>query len=86
MIASDIQSQVAAKPRLAAIAGVEKVGSTPKKVAKRAIKRVILRRFLSQNGDFYAHPWVEQIMVAPAAAGSESGRGVEGGLCVGADA
>lgn len=86
MIASDIQSQVVAKPRLAAIAGVEKVGSRPKNVAKRAIKRVILRRILSQNGNFCAHPWVEQIMVAPAAAGSELGLGVEGGLCVGADA
>lgn len=86
MIASDIQSQVAAKPRPAAIARVEKVGFTPKNVANHAIKRVILRRFLSQNRDFCAHPWVEQIMVAPAAAGSESGLGVEGGLCVGADA
>lgn len=62
MIASDIQPPVAIKPRAAAIADVEKDGFTTKNVAGHAINRAIPRRLLSQNRDFSAHPWVEQIM------------------------
>jgi len=56
MIASDLRPQVAAKPRLAAIAMLEKDDFTTKNVANRAVKRAILRRLLSQNRDFCAHP------------------------------
>jgi hypothetical protein len=56
MIASDREPELAVKPRLAAIARVEKDAFTTNKVAIHAIKRAIPRHFLSQNGDFCAHP------------------------------
>ena len=62
MITSDLEPEVAAKPRLAAIAVVANDGFTTKNVAVRAINRAMPRRFLSQNRDFCAHPWVEEIM------------------------
>ena len=59
MTASDRQRRLTTRSSAQTIAAAFKATVATKSVAARAIKRLGMRRFLSQNGDFSSHLWVE---------------------------